>query len=223
MPLDVQKIQAICFDVDGTIRDTDDQYMHALAHWLYPFRHLLPRKNPQPIARRIVMGLESPLNAVHGILDRLDLDDEAHAMRHWLFHRRKKQRQSAPLIPGVREMLAELSQRYPMAIVSSRDHQGTMAFLENKDLAQYFQCFATALTTRYIKPSPQPVLWAAREMNVPPEACVMVGDTTVDIRAGRAAGAQTIGVLCGFGEDAELREHHADLILQSTADLINIL
>ena len=41
MPLDVQKIQAICFDVDGTIRDTDDQYMHALAHWLYPFRHLL--------------------------------------------------------------------------------------------------------------------------------------------------------------------------------------
>ena len=33
----------------------------------------------------------------------------------------------------------------------------------------------------------------------------MIGDTTVDIRAGRSAGAQTVGVLCGFGEENELR------------------
>jgi phosphoglycolate phosphatase len=51
----------------------------------------------------------------------------------------------------------------------------------------------------------------------------MVGDTTVDIRAGRAAGAQTVGVLCGFGEEAELRRQGADLILPSTADLDEVL
>jgi phosphoglycolate phosphatase-like HAD superfamily hydrolase len=45
----------------------------------------------------------------------------------------------------------------------------------------------------------------------------------VDIRSGKAAHAQTVGVLCGFGEEPELRRHGADLILASTAELGNIL
>ena len=51
----------------------------------------------------------------------------------------------------------------------------------------------------------------------------MVGDTTVDIRAGKAAGAQTVGVLCGFGQESELRRAGADLILPSIASLCEIL
>ena len=51
----------------------------------------------------------------------------------------------------------------------------------------------------------------------------MVGDTTVDIRAGKSAGAQTVGVLCGFGEEDELRKRGADMILTSTAELVQVL
>jgi len=60
-------------------------------------------------------------------------------------------------------------------------------------------------------------------MGVPPENCLMVGDTTVDIRAGRAAGAQTVGVLCGFGYREELERAGADAILNSTGELANLL
>jgi phosphoglycolate phosphatase-like HAD superfamily hydrolase len=56
-------------------------------------------------------------------------------------------------------------------------------------------------------------------MGVRPQECLMIGDTTVDIRAGKAAGAQAVGVLCGFGEEAELRQLGADQILRSTSDL----
>ena len=59
-------------------------------------------------------------------------------------------------------------------------------------------------------------------MSVSADHCLMIGDTTVDIRAGKAAGAQTVGVLCGFGTERELRRAGADLILQSTADLMEI-
>jgi N-acetyl-D-muramate 6-phosphate phosphatase len=52
---------------------------------------------------------------------------------------------------------------------------------------------------------------------------LMVGDTTVDIHAGRSAGAQTAGVLCGFGEEKELRGAGADHILSTTADLRSLL
>jgi phosphoglycolate phosphatase-like HAD superfamily hydrolase len=45
----------------------------------------------------------------------------------------------------------------------------------------------------------------------------------VDIRAGKSAGAQTVGVLCGFGEEPELKKMGADLILQDTTKLLNVL
>jgi phosphoglycolate phosphatase len=51
----------------------------------------------------------------------------------------------------------------------------------------------------------------------------MIGDTTVDTRAGKAAGAQTVSVLCGFGEEDELRRKNPDLILPSTANLADVL
>ena len=60
-------------------------------------------------------------------------------------------------------------------------------------------------------------------MGVKPEECLMIGDTTVDIRAGKSAGAQTVGVLCGFGEEPELRRFGADLILESTSQLADVL
>jgi phosphoglycolate phosphatase len=66
-------------------------------------------------------------------------------------------------------------------------------------------------------------LWAAEKMGVPPENCLMIGDTTVDIRAGRAAGAQTIGVLSGFGYERELIKAGADDIIDSIADLPHFL
>ena len=45
----------------------------------------------------------------------------------------------------------------------------------------------------------------------------------VDIRAGRSARAQTVGVLCGFGEEAELRRMGADEVLQDTTKLLGLL
>jgi phosphoglycolate phosphatase len=60
-------------------------------------------------------------------------------------------------------------------------------------------------------------------MGVEPENCLMIGDTRVDLRAGKAAGAQTVGVLCGFGQQAELRQIGADEILETTAGLADLL
>jgi phosphoglycolate phosphatase len=51
----------------------------------------------------------------------------------------------------------------------------------------------------------------------------MIGDTTIDIRCGRLAGAQTVAVLCGFGTERELKEAGANLILRTTSDLLGVL
>ena len=51
----------------------------------------------------------------------------------------------------------------------------------------------------------------------------MVGDTIVDILAGKAAGMRTVGVLCGFGTPKEFMRNPPDFILTSPADLISLL
>jgi HAD superfamily hydrolase (TIGR01509 family) len=220
MPLDAARVHALCFDVDGTLNDTDDQLVDRLAHLIERFHRELEMQDAHLQARRLVMWAESPINALLAWSDRMGLDEPLGKLRDAFYtHMRGKQQPRFMIIPGVKSALEQLASRYPMAIVSARDRYTTMAFLETYDLLPYFRCVATAHTCKHTKPFPDPILWAAEQMNVSPEACVMIGDTTVDILAGRAAGSQTVGVLCGFGEQQELIRAGADLILPSTADL----
>jgi N-acetyl-D-muramate 6-phosphate phosphatase len=223
MTLQISRIQAICFDVDGTLSDTDDVYVQKLEKVLRLFRILLPHQDPLRAARRLVMWSEAPGNFLIGIPDTIGIDDEIAAIMEWLNRHRPRPMKHFLLIPGVKDMLQSLSRRYPLAVVSARDGASTRLFLEQFVLSPFFQVIVTAQTAEHTKPYPDPIFYAARTLHVPPETCLMVGDTTVDIRAGRKAGAQTVGVLCGFGEENELRQHGADMILSSTAELVQVL
>jgi HAD superfamily hydrolase (TIGR01509 family) len=215
MPLDLSRIRALCFDVDGTLSDTDDIYTQKVTRFLPRFLF----RDPERAARRFVMWIESPGNALMGIPDRFGLDDDLAALVNWMYRHRRKPWKQYLLVPGVDALLATLHGRFPMAVVSARDEQGTRAFLDHFNLTRHFDVIVTALTAEHTKPYPDPILYAAQKMDVAPEACLMIGDTTVDIRAGKSAGAQTVGVLCGFGEEEELKRKGADLILKSTVDV----
>jgi phosphoglycolate phosphatase-like HAD superfamily hydrolase len=219
MTLDIPRIKALCFDVDGTLSDTDDLYAQKISGILPRF--LFP--NPEHAARRIIMWIESPGNALLGFADTIGIDDEMVAFIDWLYRHRTNPLKKFMLVPGVDRMLTSLKGRYPMAIVSARDEKSTMRFLNQFDLVKYFDIVVTGLSAPYTKPYPHPILFAAQNMGVKPEECLMIGDTTVDMRAGKSAGAQTVGVLCGFGEAEELRKLGADFILKSTSDLADIL
>jgi phosphoglycolate phosphatase-like HAD superfamily hydrolase len=215
MPLDIPRIKALCFDVDGTLSDTDDYYAQKIVRFFPGFLF----RDPSHTARRLVMWVESPGNALLGFADRIGIDDEMVAVIDWLNRHRKHPPKKYLIVPGVEEMLKTIQGRYPMSVVSARDENSTMRFLTQFDLCDYFDAIVTGLSAPHTKPYPDPIFLAAEKLGVRPEECLMIGDTTVDMRAGKSAGAQTVGVLCGFGEEPELRQLGADLILKSTADL----
>jgi len=219
MPLNLPFIKALCFDVDGTLSDTDDLYVQKVVHFFPKFLF----RDPQHAARRFVMWAEAPGNALLGLTDTIGWDDEIVALIDWFSRHRKLSAKKFLLIPGVDEMLARLKGHFPMAVVSARDEKGTLRFLEQFDLVKYFDVIVTGQSAEHTKPYPDPILFAAEKMNVKPEECLMIGDTTVDIRAGKSAGTQTAGVLCGFGEEPELLKMGADLILKNTSDLADVL
>ncbi len=221
MSLNLPLIKALCFDVDGTLSDTDDLYAQKVIR-LFP-KFLF--RDPGHAARRFVMWAEAPGNALLSLTDTIGLDDEIIALIDWLSRHRGASASTKKflLIPGVAEMLARLHGHYPMAVVSARDAKGTLHFLQQFDLAKYFDVVVTGQSAEHTKPYPDPILFAAQQMNVQPQECLMIGDTTVDMRAGKSAGAQTVGVLCGFGEAPELLKMGANVILNNTSQLTDIL
>ena len=223
MALDFSRIDAVCFDVDGTLSDTDDLWVARLDRFFSPLRFLARERDLRPAARRIIMGLETPGNHVLTFLDQVGLDGKLEEFRSSLARWPGRKPARFWMIERSLELLAELRRRYPMAVVSARDETSTRAFLDQFSLAGFFTSVVTSQTCRHTKPFPDPVLYAARQMGVDPTRCLMVGDTTVDIRAGKAAGAQTLGVLCGFGQSKELLKAGADLLLPTPAGLLDLL
>jgi N-acetyl-D-muramate 6-phosphate phosphatase len=224
MPLDIARIQAICFDVDGTLSDTDDQWVDRLARLLRPAARIFPNQDERALARWLIMGAETPGNMAYTLLDWAHLDASVARLYNFIQKRRLYiHAKSFWIIPYVKETLFALHGRYPLSIVSARDRAGTCTFLEQFEILPLFHSIATAQTCEHTKPFADPILWAARQMQVPPENCLMIGDTFVDIYAGRAAGAQTVGVLSGFGTEQDLRRAGADLILPSVYGLLEFL
>jgi N-acetyl-D-muramate 6-phosphate phosphatase len=226
MSVDIGRIRAVLFDVDGTLRDTDDQWVERLTGMLHPLERFLPERNAQIAARRFVMAMDDPANFAMYLTDQLGIDNLV-----WRMARRRMRTiakipspvKPPGMIAGAAEMLQRLHEHYPLAVVSARDEPTTMRFLEGHQLVPLFRQIVTGQTCRFTKPFPDPVLYAARELGVEPEECLMVGDTIVDMMAGKSAKSQTLGVLCGFGDEAELRRSGADEILSTTALLADFL
>jgi predicted PurR-regulated permease PerM/phosphoglycolate phosphatase-like HAD superfamily hydrolase len=214
------EIDAILFDLDGTLIETDDEVVKAWARRLRPLRWFLPRRDPGRAARHIVMACEGPANSLLTLLDRIGLDDDVLKLGDRL--RRMRGLPVASdfrLVDGVGELMLDLSRRYHLAIVTTRSRREAAGFLAQREIANSIQIIAGRENTRRIKPDPGPIRYAAEQLGVPVERCLMVGDTTVDIKAARAAGARSAGVLCGFGTEDELERAGAHLILKTTSDL----
>jgi len=224
MPFDASRVQAVLFDLDGTLADTDDQFIRRAGEMMRRLNSLFPDHDPTHFLRWSLMVSETPLNMLMGLPDRLGLDGPLARLAEWMTqHNQLKTSAQFELMAGVDRLLPALAARYPLAVVTARGAREASAFLDQFSLGGNFRSVVSALTAPHTKPYPDPVLWAAKALDVPVENCLMVGDTTVDILAGKRAGAQTVGVLCGFGERAELELTGANAILEHTADLETLL
>jgi phosphoglycolate phosphatase-like HAD superfamily hydrolase len=224
MSFDPERVRAVLFDLDGTLADTDDEYIRRARQALRRVSFLFPRRDPTRFLRRSLMLAETPLSFLMGVPDWLGIDAPLARAGDWLADRRgPKTHAHFVLMESVAEMLPRLGARYPLGLVTARGARMTRYFLNQFSLEERFGAVASAQTVARTKPYPDPVRWAAQGLGVPPEQCVMIGDTTVDMLAGKRAGAQTIGVLCGFGERRELERAGADVVVERTAEVEDVL
>ncbi len=120
--------------------------------------------------------------------------------------------------PEVEETLIYF-EKIPKAVVTNKSYEFTIALLDGIGLLPHFRAVLGGDSTPQRKPAPQMLLEAARECGVRPADCLMVGDTRVDIFAGKAAGMETCGYIPGFRGRTELVEAGADFLIERFSEL----
>lgn len=225
-PLDPSRVQALIFDVDGTLSDSDDLMVENLLTLLEPFKPLTNPTKATLGARNFVHWLEKPGNWILAMLDRIGLDGILAKVLDWrasLANNEGLHVEDFPIIPGMLPVLDQLNGHYPMAIVSARNGVTTNNFLRANALENYFKVVIHSQSLRRTKPFPDPLLRAAEVLGVDICNCLMIGDTVTDVHAAFAAGAYSLSVLCGFGRERELRKAGTHAVLMSTAELADFL
>jgi predicted PurR-regulated permease PerM/phosphoglycolate phosphatase-like HAD superfamily hydrolase len=219
-----RRVRAILFDLDGTLLDTDDMLVEEITGRLSPLAFLDRLYARRKLARRVIMGLEGPLNLMITVMDLLRLDKMVFSWGSWLraaYGRQQPARYVA--IDGVLQLVKAASERYDLAITTTRGRQEAEAFVQRFGLEGYLTTIVTRQDVRRLKPHPEPIQRAAESLGHLPEQCVVVGDTTVDVLAAKRAGALAVAVLCGLGERSELERLGPDLVLETTACLADHL
>lgn len=217
MAFDNSRVRAVLFDVDGTLRDTDDELIEKGAGIIRP---VAGQRRAERWVRAFVMRAEGPLQHVLSQADRFGLDGPLNRVAERLS---PGGHGGTRVVAGADEVLHRLSGELALGIVSAGPARVVANFVDDHGLTDLFGVVVTGQTCKRTKPHPEPVIAAARALGVAPAACVMVGDTTADMRAGRAAGAQTVGMLTGFGEREELERTGGDVILETLPELLGVL
>ncbi len=202
------------FDLDGTLVDSRRDIALSVNHALSLFgRPPLPLEE---VERYVGDGVRQLLARALG---QAAPEDLARAVEIFLPHYLAHCADSTRLYPGVRETLEALAGT-PLAVVTNKPLAHTEKTLRALGIERFFGAVLGGDSLPRRKPDPEPLLEAWRRLNGRAGTAWMVGDSPVDIRAGRAAGISVAAVTYGFRPIEELRAETPDLLLNSFDELI---
>ena len=211
------------FDLDGTLLDSERVICDAVSRASTRFGR---RVAPADVAPH----LGAPLTELfaHFFLDghhpvSLEEDPQYLAFHRAYVDEHDAHEDEAPrLLPDVVDTLREFSRRQiPMAIATTKPSDRARAQLEHAGVAHFFGHIQGTDAPMAYKPAPDVVLAACAGMQVAPQRVMMVGDTSRDVGAGRAASARTAVVV--YQEEHVERAHGfgADVVVRSIAQLLH--
>jgi phosphoglycolate phosphatase len=217
------RFRCLLFDLDGTLVDSREDLAASV-------NLTLAEMGRGPLAGERVAGFVGEgvakliERALAASLGRAPAPDEVASgvevfRRHYRLHLLDGTRP----YPQVAETLSRL-RALPMAVVTNKPADFTLAILEGLGLRGRFRAVLGGDSLPERKPRPEPLLAAARLCGgAAPAECLMVGDSWVDIAAGKAAGTWTCGFTGGFRGREELAEAGADFLIDSFAELVKVV
>jgi phosphoglycolate phosphatase len=214
----------VLIDVDGTLVDSVPDLAYSIDRMLKDLG--MPTRGEDSVRHWVGNGIErlvkrALLNALEG-----EPDEELYLRALPLFrsHYAVNNSTRSRVYDGVHEGLDYMRGRgYRMGCVTNKASEFTHPLLRDLDLADYFEVIICGDDTPRIKPDPLPLLTAAQRMQVEPEKSLMLGDSSNDVRAARAAGFQIICTSYGYNHGEDIRRYGPDAVIDSMAELEKLI
>ena len=214
-------IQAVLFDMDGTLIDSAPDLGFA-ADKMRTDRRLpsLPLEQYRPMAGSGARGmLGVAFGIAPGHADYEVLREEFYVN----YERCMTERTTA--FHGVPELLHSLGQRsLPWGVVTNKSARFTEPLTRAMPLFAKAGAIISGDTTPHSKPHPAPLLEAARRLGLEPARCIYVGDDERDMIAARAAGMLAVAATYGYlGKSAETTHWGAHASIATPLELLDVL
>ncbi len=213
--------RAVLFDLDGTLADTAPDLARALNR-VRAAQHLAPV--PVAIARPYASSGARGLLKIGFGLDPGDERYEALRLQFLEFYAAEICVDTR-LFDGMAELLDRLDQeRLPWGVVTNKAERFTLPLLQGLRLGDRAACVVGGDTAARAKPHPDPLLHAAAALQLPPSACLYVGDDLRDVQAARAAGMPVIAAKYGYlGDGGSIESWQADAIIEHPREVLDYL
>lgn len=215
----INSIDAVLFDLDGTLLDTANDLGTALnalrqQHQLKP----LPLESIRSAAGRGCKGL---LKIGFNMLD--DHPDYLAFCNQLLDYYQKHLFDTTQLFPGMENVLTYLeSKNIPWGIVTNKPKKFTQQLVLQLQLHTRAKCIISGDSLTNRKPHPEPILHACHLLQKKPENCLYIGDSEVDMIAAQAAGATGLAALYGYiPTEEEPLNWNAEGYIQHPLDIID--
>jgi HAD superfamily hydrolase (TIGR01509 family) len=215
------QIKAAIFDLDGTLIDSVAAYFKITDV-------ILQNVHLAPVPKEVIVEFMKGGDEVWDMLIPENRKHEKQELIHEIMEVGKQIgwrifQDEVRLIPGVTEVLTQLvSNNIKIGLVTSTHRkylEGKLIPLKQNSVYDLIDAVITIEDAPRMKPEPDPLIECARRLNATEESCIYVGDAHVDMKAGKAAGMITIGVLTGIDDYETLLREGPYKILDSVYDL----
>jgi sugar-phosphatase len=190
-------IEAVLFDLDGTLVLTEDRTDRAVTALLNA--HGVsgePEFDPSRFHGVTWEAIGVQLAERWPVLGTIDVA----AKLHRLFHETFLADPPTP-VPGAPEAVAAAAAVMPTAIVTSSNRETLALVCDQLDLHGLITTTITAEDCTQSKPFPEPFFLAADRLGVAPERCLVFEDSVAGIQAGAAVGATVIAIGAESGHE----------------------
>jgi 2-phosphoglycolate phosphatase len=216
--LRLEGVKTVLFDLDGTLVDSSEAITNAVKTVLES-RGLTC--NRAEVARMIGLPLENIFSALAPNLSKeeiwqLVLEYRRRYATHHL--------ENTGIHPSAQILLRQLKAKgFKLGIITCKYRKPVMDILAHFGVSELFNVVVSGYEVKRHKPAPDIVLEAAKRLRVDPKQCVVVGDSPVDVQAGKRAGSFTIAVLSNIYNRRQLKSAKPTVVIEELEAILKIL
>lgn len=212
-------VNLVIFDFDGVIINSGSDIANAVRNALYRFKQ--PLMSKEEIIKHIGHGSEELIRKCFPHFNDEQIKAAHEYYKQYYRDNAVNETRLYPQVENVLQRLKHLNKR--VALVTNKSEEITLKILSFLNIDQYFDMVLGPESLIQKKPDPEGILKVLTSFKITSSQAIMVGDSWVDVKAGKAAKVLTCGVSYGLGNFEDLLEASPDYIIEDLAQLFDCI